>query len=226
MYKGKILKNSDAALYCMPSLEEEKTVGSDKIILQKTEEIQRKAYEEGFSTGEKAGFAAGEQKADILLERLNTILDEIIMFKEKLVTEMETQVVDLAVAIARKIIIKEMNTRPEVIITIVKEALKKLQKVGTVTIKLNPALYDLFVEKKPELIDIHQYIRFDINSNVPIAGPVVISETEEVVTDIEVLMMNIIEEMERKSPEPGAVQGSPEPDVVQETQSKVKNEIT
>jgi flagellar assembly protein FliH len=169
----------------MPSLEEENISQSRDDILQKNGDIQRQEYEEGFASGEKAGFTEGEQKASVLIDRLEKIIEEMTMFKENLVKDAEKQVVDLAVAIARK----------EIIITMVKEALKKLQKVGTITIKINPALYDLFMKKKPELIDIHQDIIFDVNSNIPLTGPLVISQTEEVVTDIDSLMSNIIEEM-------------------------------
>jgi flagellar assembly protein FliH len=184
-----IIKQSDAVLYSMPSLEEEHISQSRDDILQKNGDIQRQEYEEGFASGEKAGFTEGEQKASVLIDRLEKIIEEMTMFKENLVKDAEKQVVDLAVAIAR------INTRPEIIITMVKEALKKLQKVGTITIKINPALYDLFMKKKPELIDIHQDIIFDVNSNIPLTGPLVISQTEEVVTDIDSLMSNIIEEM-------------------------------
>ena len=96
---------------------------------------------------------------------------------------------------ARKIIIDEISTKPEVIVTVVKEALKRLQRMGTITIKINPALYELFMEKKPELIDIHEDIIFDVNSNVSLTGPLVISQTEEVVTDIEALIANVIEDV-------------------------------
>ncbi|RPI33494.1 MAG: hypothetical protein EHM54_10695, partial [Nitrospiraceae bacterium] len=160
-------------------------------IIKELEETQRRAYEEGFESGEKAGFPDGEQKAAVLAERLERIIEEVAVFKENLVKELEAQVVDFAVAMARKVIIDEISTNPEVIVTVVKEALKRLQRVGTITIKINPALYDLFMKKKPELIDIHKDIIFDVNPNVALTGPLVISQTEEVVTDIEALIANI-----------------------------------
>ncbi len=182
----------------MPSLEEKRSPGRGKAVSQNAEEIQRRAYEEGFASGEKAGFAEGEQRAIVLIDRLEKIIDEIIMLKEKTTKDLESQIVYLALAIARKIIIEEINAKPEVIVTMVKKALKKLQRSGAITIKINPALYDLFTKKKSELIDIHQDIIFDVNSNVPITGPLVVSRTEEVVTDIDALLNNIAEEMKSK----------------------------
>ena len=202
MFDNRIIKQSDAALYRMPSLEEE--MPRDQGILQEMENIQRQAYEEGFASGEKAGFAEGEQKASVLIERLEKILSEITAFKENLVVEAEGQVVDLASAIAGKIVIEEINAKPEIILTMVREALKKLQRLGAITIKINPALYDLFMKKKAGLIDIHEDIVFDVNSNVPVTGPLVISETEEVVTDIDSLLNNIVEEMKMTERTQGA----------------------
>jgi flagellar biosynthesis/type III secretory pathway protein FliH len=195
LFKGRILKKDDAALYRMPSLEGDIGPLSKEDISQSTEELQRKAYEEGFASGERAGFSDGEQKAAILIERLGMIIEEIAIFKENMVKETEDQVVDLAVAVARKILIEEISERPEVIVTVVREALKKLQRMGTITIKINPSLYDLFMKKKSELIDIHEDIIFDVNANVSLTGPLVISETEEVVTDIDAMIANIIEDI-------------------------------
>jgi len=178
----------------MPSLEDSRLPRKEDI-LKDIEDIQRRAYEEGFASGEKAGFADGEQKAEVLVERLDKIIDEVAVFKENLVREVEKQVVDFALAMARKIIIDEISAKPEIIVTVVKEALKRLQRMGTITIKINPALYDLFMKKKPELMDIHEDIIFDVNSNVSLTGPLVISQTEEVVTDIEALIANITDDV-------------------------------
>jgi hypothetical protein len=199
LYKGKILKKIDASLFNMPSLEGDRIAERDGLVKQSAGEIQRKAYEEGFASGEKAGFEAGEQKVLVLIDQLEKVIEEVTIFKGSFVKEVEAQVVDLAVAIARKIIVEEINAKPEIIITMVIEALKRLQRIGTITIKINPALYDLFMNKKPELIDVHKDIIFDVNSKVPLTGPIVISRTEEVITDIESLLSNIGEEMEMKS---------------------------
>jgi hypothetical protein len=197
---GRILKQSEAVLFNMPVLDGERGI---KHLLNKAEEVQRLAYEKGLASGEKAGFSAGEQKAALLVERLEKVLEEAAAVKEDLVKTLEHQVVSLAIAIARKIMIEEASMRPEIIVTMVKEALKKLQRMGTITIKINPALYELFAANKQHLLDIHPDIIFDVNSGVPVTGPLVISDIEEVVTDIDSLLSNIVEEMkiENRTPD-------------------------
>ena len=186
-----IIKGSDAALFSMPLLDDDNAVRSSDDILKEAEKIQRGAYEEGFASGEKAGFSEGEQKASILIDRLEKIISEVTVFKDELVKDVEAQVVNLSVSIARRIITDEINTRPEFIVSMVKEALKRLQRVGNIRIKINPALYDLFMKTKPELMEIHEDIAFDVDSNIPVTGPLVISLIEEVVTDIESMINNI-----------------------------------
>jgi len=192
---GRIMKNSDAALYAMPSLEEDTAPAGSDAVLQNAEEIQRKAYEEGFASGEKAGFAEGEQKAVILMERLEKILKETADLRDKTARELESQVVELATAIARKIIIEEITARPEIIVTMVREAMKKMQRTGRVTIRINPALHDIFMKRKPDLAAVHPDIVFEVKPNLPVTGPLVTSDTEEAVTDIDSLLENISEEM-------------------------------
>jgi flagellar assembly protein FliH len=181
-------------VFNMPSLDDEM---DERTLLRKADDIQRQAYEEGFSSGEKAGLAHGEQKAEVLLERLEGIIKELEEFRGSLADRLESQVVDLSTAIARKIIIDEVRTKPEIITTMVREALLKLQRTGTITIKINPSLHEIFKSKKPALLDVHPDIVFDVNSGVPVTAPLVISEIEEVVIDIDSLLANVVEEMKK-----------------------------
>ena len=178
----------------MPSLDDEM---DERTLLRKADDIQRMAYEEGFSSGEKAGFEHGEQKAIVLLERLEGIIKGLEEFRARLVDRHESQVVDLSTAIARKIIIDEVSTRPELITTMVREALMKMQRMGTITIKINPTLHEIFKSKKPALLDVHPEIVFDVNSSVPVTAPLVVSEIEEVVVNIDSLLANVVEEMKK-----------------------------
>jgi len=192
--RGRVLKDCDAVVFDMPSLDNEM---DERSLLRKAEDIQRTAYGEGFSSGERAGLEHGEQKAIVLLERLEGIIKGLQEIRERLVDRLESQVVDLSTAIARKIIIGEVSTRPETVITMVREALMKLQRMGTITIKINPALYEIFKSQKPALLDVHPDIVFDVNSSVPVTAPLVVSENEEVVVDIDSLLANVAEEMKK-----------------------------
>ena len=189
-YKSKVLKNIESDIFKMPQI-----VDESKAEKEDAGAIGQKAYEDGFASGEKAGLTTGEQKAFILIESLEKMIEEFTAFKGNLVKDLEQQVVDLASVIARKIIIEEISMNPEVIVTMVKEALNRLQRIGPITIKVNPAIYDLLKEKKPALTEIREGVVIDVDPHLPVTGPLVIGEAEEIVTDIESLLTNIIEKM-------------------------------
>jgi flagellar biosynthesis/type III secretory pathway protein FliH len=109
--------------------------------------LERAAYEKGFSAGEKAGFEFGRQKADVLFQGLDSLLDEITSFKEDLFIHCDKDIVDLTFAIAKKVIGREVEANREIVIEGIRNALKLVVAGGEILIRVNPK--DLEV--------IHQY---------------------------------------------------------------------
>jgi len=197
LFDEKCCDNQEVTLYCMPTLEEQKLQQGRDEYNRCIEEAQRQGYEEGFASGERAGMKSGEQKAIVLMDGLEKVLQETAMVRDNIVHELEEKVVGLSIAIAEKVISEEVKTRPELLLSVVRTALRKLQLVGTVTIKVNPLQYDMFMEHKSSLFDIHDDINIDSNSAVSLAGPLVISRSEEVVADIDEVFANLVSEMYR-----------------------------
>ncbi len=191
--KGRIIKRSDNKLFPMPSFpsREHAAHGRGRTSQprlsqeQETAEIEREAYEAGFATGERAGREMGERKAAVLLSRFEQLLAAFEGLNEQIIKEVEPKAIRLSVAIARKIIGEELALRPEVIANIVKEALKKLDRTGTVRIRISPAMEELFVRLRPELLEAHPDIIFEVDPTVSSTGTVVTSAHEEVPTDID-----------------------------------------
>jgi len=173
----------------MPVLKTDLSIG------RTADHIEREAYEKGFATGERAGFEMGEQKAKVLIEKVEALINELVSLKQQIAKEVEPQCVELAVGIARKIVIKEMTTKPEEIVRMVKEALLKLERTGQITIKVNPALYDFFTRHKPDIVKIHPDIVFDADPSVSRYGTVVMGPVEDVVTDVDEQLKNLIKDI-------------------------------
>jgi flagellar assembly protein FliH len=195
LYKSRVTKDRDVMPFDMPLLKMDRCPADALASSQNIENIEREAYEKGSEAGEKAGFAMGEQKAMVLIEKLENIIKELTTLGEKLIRELEPQLVELAVSIARKIILKELTINPDEIVEITKEALMRLERAGQITIKINPSLYDLFVKHKPEIQSIHPDIVFDVDPTAPLYGSVVMGPLEEVVTDVDEQLKNLIKEM-------------------------------
>lgn len=208
LYSAKIIKVKSTAPYYMPYFESVDLKEEEEIPLeheceqpettyQKIESIEKEAYEKGFTVGEKAGLDMGERKASILLDKLESLVTDITSMKEKILRDLEPQIFDLAVAIAKRIVVEELSMNPDAIVAIVKEAMKRIQRTGTITIRLNQATYAILLKVKPDLIDIHPDIVFDVDPSA--SAPVVIGPVQEVITDIDTQIKNIIEDIRKDS---------------------------
>jgi flagellar biosynthesis/type III secretory pathway protein FliH len=210
LYSKKIIKTDKVTPFYMPyfeqQTEEEQEAIEDVIkdqhihdeqiiegIEQKIELIEKEAYERGFAMGEKAGLELGEQKALLILEKIENILKEVTLIKEKIIEDLKPQIFDFAVILAKRVIIEELSLKPEIILTIINEALKKLEKTGTIKIKVNPPVYSLISKAKPELLSIHPDIVFEVDHSL--SAPVIVGPEQEIITDIEHQIKNIIEDI-------------------------------
>ncbi len=199
--KGRVVQGDRVHPYRMPSFERLKGGPQDEISLsQRSEEMEREAYEKGFEEGEKAGFAMGEEKSRVLLEKLEKVLRELSAFREKLIGELEPQVVELAVAIARRIIVRELTLEPGTILEITKDSLMKIERTGQIIIKVHPSLFDLFTKHRPALLSVHPDILFDVDPSVSAHGTVVVGPSEEVVISPEEQTKNLLEDMVAQVP--------------------------
>lgn len=195
-FKGRIINSGEISVFPMPELIEK---DSEEIKIKEErppiEEIEREAYERGFEVGEKAGFAMGEEKARVVLERINNLLMDLTSLRQRMLNELQVQIIELATSIAKKIVLQELKTDPQTIINMTKEAIMRIERTGPVTIKINPSLYNLFIRLKPELQNIHEDLIFDIDPSLSAQGTLVIGPQEEVSTDVDEQLRNIIKEL-------------------------------
>ena len=159
------------------------------------EDVERDAHVRGFEAGEKAGAESVSREAASLLEGLRCASGAVRVLKEQIAREAESQVVELAVAIARRIVMEELSACPERIVAIVKEAIRRIERAGPVTIKVHPDLYNLLAGMKDELAESRTEILFDVDPSVSPSGPVVVGTSEEVLTDVDDQIRTIVDDM-------------------------------
>ncbi|MBF0343150.1 MAG: hypothetical protein HQL06_02870 [Nitrospirae bacterium] len=175
-------------------LEEMERQARQKAVLIEKEAYQ-KGLQKGIEEGEKTGLKNAQDITTPMIEHLSRLIEDLKTFRTKSLEGLQPQVVELAVGIAKKIIGEELSVKPELIISIVKEALMRIDKAGHITIKVNPAVYDLIIKHKDNLLDVHSDVGFEVDTTVSQKGPVVASTTEEISTDIDELFYNAIEDM-------------------------------
>lgn len=101
-------------------------------------EIERHAYEQGFSKGEQEGQMAAQQQYAPLTTALETTLVELDGIRKKIQQHMEQEVVELALHVARKVVRHELTVSQDAIVCVVKEAMQKLDDPGKISIRLHP----------------------------------------------------------------------------------------
>jgi flagellar assembly protein FliH len=94
-------------------------------------------------TGLEKGRVAGEQEASARLkavvERFTATVDELASSRRRFRHEAEADVVKLALAIARRVLHRELNSDPEAVFGLVKAALEKVDSREIERIRIHPA---------------------------------------------------------------------------------------
>ena len=104
----------------------------------KAAEIEKEAYEKGFSEGERAGRETGEKMVEAVLKQYTQTLEELKGLRHNLLTGSEREVVRLSLEVAKKVVKREVCVDEELILALVKVALSRLADQSLMTVRVNP----------------------------------------------------------------------------------------
>ena len=121
-----------------------------KQIAEKTDKLEKDAYEKGFAQGEKAGRELGEKRLDSAVKSFTEVLAGVQKLKGELYRESEQDMLRLVLAITRKVVQKEVSTDRGVILNMIKSALKYVADQEEITIRLNPSDLEFAGQHKEE----------------------------------------------------------------------------
>jgi len=154
--------------------------------------IKEEAYRKGFSEGKEEGLRMAQERAERLFKEIRTYMDRLEDLEEDLCRESEREVVELALAIARKIIIREITTDPLTIAHIARAALEKIPFSLQIKIRVNPADWE-YITKKPFDTGKYKDIAFEPDNTINPGGCYI--ETE--FGDIDARWEEQLQEIER-----------------------------
>lgn len=101
-------------------------------------ELQREAYEEGRKVGQAEGRAACQAKVHEEVANLLKLANHLAQVRVAGVEECQRDIVEIALAIAKKILIKELDVDKEVVLRQIQQVLQLVSKRELVTIRVNP----------------------------------------------------------------------------------------
>jgi flagellar assembly protein FliH len=146
--------------------------------------IEREARDRGFAAGEREGREVARVRADALAARMAQTIDAIAALRTGMLHRSEQDVVRLAIAIAERIIHREVQLDREVILVAARAAIARLGAAAVVTVRVNP---DDLAAMAPRL-DVQGTtgpIRLEADAAVPPGGCVVASNLGDVDATIE-----------------------------------------
>lgn len=112
--------------------------------------LERDAFAHGYASGERAGTEAGAKRAEGMLRRMAQTVEELERLKASLVRQTERQVVQLAIALARRVVRRELTLDPDLVGAMAHVALERLGDASPATIRLNPEDYAVVVSRRGE----------------------------------------------------------------------------
>ncbi len=122
--------------------------------VQQAAQMERQAYEGGFSKGETAGVELGKQKMAPALDRLEEMMKNLADSRKMMLMTMEKKIARLAVEIAEKIVHIAIDKDSEVVKATVAESILESVDRGKIEVRVAPLDYEVIEELRPEILKI------------------------------------------------------------------------
>jgi flagellar assembly protein FliH len=117
----------ELASFDQPSAERSATQGEIELAtVAELEQIRQQAYDEGYALGQEAGYAVGAQQIRSEIDQVHAAMQQLHVELNQIDTQLAQSLLDLALEMARKMIAETLQTKPEIILGIVSEAIGSL----------------------------------------------------------------------------------------------------
>lgn len=185
---------------------EEATREADNMRREANEEvdrIRREAYEEGYKAGHEEGYASGKPEVERLIDQLHHIIDKTLEKRNEIIEQSETQLINLVLLIAKKVVKVISENQKNVVINNVIQALRKLKSRGEVLIKVNLDDVELTTEHVKDfmrMVDNVQSVTVVEDSTVDKGGCVIETDFGEIDARISSQLQEIEEKINELAP--------------------------
>jgi len=118
---------------------------------EKAKFVRQEAYNLGMAEGIKRGAAQQKQELAKLVNTLSGLIGELTREKKEFLRRMESEALNLAFAIAEKILNHAIATDKDAICKVLEGALKKIVDHEGIRIRVNPDDYRYLTERKADI---------------------------------------------------------------------------
>jgi flagellar assembly protein FliH len=161
-----------------------------------TAQLNEQAYQRGLADGRKQGMIDaenswhefGEKKIEPLLMCLQEVLLQLNNIRKETYKEIEKEVVELALAIAKQVICREITIDRDIVVCVAREALAKVEDPGRVKIKMSPCDLQFANETRSQLSNLIKNIEnvtLEAAENIQNGGCIIETDLGEIDARIE-----------------------------------------
>ncbi len=122
-------------------------------------QIEQEARDKGYAEGHEEGYKKGSEEVARLVEQLHTIITKAIDKRNQIIEDSETQLINMVLLIANKVIKVISENQKNVVINNVIQALRKLKSRGDVVIRVNLADLQLTTDHTRDFMDRIENVR-------------------------------------------------------------------
>lgn len=163
-------------------------------MLERSQQEKEEAYKNGYSDGFQMGTAKGQEEAARISGEFNQLITDVRNQRGEIFRQAELEIVELALAIARKIISVHAELMPDIVIDSARKAVKLLLDRTSLVVKVAPE-QEMFVrenlDRLYEMDDRIQKIDIETDRRVGPGGCMLDTESGNVDARIETELQNI-----------------------------------
>ena len=111
----------------------EPTVDDDRLA-----QLERDGFAAGYVQGEQAGLEAGRAHGETMLKRLTQTIEDLAHLRQAMIRQTEQQMVGLALAMAKRVVRREVALDKDFALAMARVALDRLGERSSTTIRLHP----------------------------------------------------------------------------------------
>lgn len=177
------LKEAEKKLQEAENIKKEAERYKDQLLretYQKVDDIKKEAYDEGFKSGLEEGANRRYLEMEPQVQQIDYVFEQLSNLRKIIRFQGEQELLQLAVLIAKHVVLEEITINQDVIFNIAKASLKETEAFGKISIFLNPQDYELLAKSKG---DLEKYIKEEqtlvIKTNVDVEPGALLIETDE-----------------------------------------------
>jgi len=107
-------------------------------LAQEAEKRSRQAYDSGYRAGDNAARASIDEEVRAMLARLSNTIADVAATRAEVIQRAEADTVKLSIAIARRILHRELTINPGALESLIQAALERLQAQEVYRVRVHP----------------------------------------------------------------------------------------